>query len=112
MKTTLQKLFLGIIFLPFASCAQFDMNKINKVIKDNTGYSKPLSNGEIVDGLKEALTIGSQNSSASASKVDGYFKNTAIKIPFPPEAKDMEQKLRSIGMGKQVDEFVMTLNRA
>jgi len=88
------------------------MNKINKAIKDNTGYSKPLSNGEIVNGLKEALTIGSKNSASAASKADGYFKHPSIKIPFPSEAKDMEQKLRSIGMGKQVDEFVLTLNRA
>ena len=112
MKTTLQNIFLAMIFFPLASCAQWDLNKINKTIKDNTGFTKPLSNGEIVDGLKEALTIGSRNSSASASKTDGYFKHPVIKIPFPKEAKEMEQKLRSIGMGKQVDEFVMTLNRA
>ena len=112
MKSIIKNIFVGIIMLPLSSCAQWDLNKINKAIKDNTGYTKPLSNGEIVDGLKEALTIGSQNSASSASKVDGYFKNVAIKIPFPPEAKDMEQKLRSIGMDKQVDEFVLTLNRA
>ena len=112
MQHNLKKFFLAIIFLPLASCAQWDLNKINKVIKDNTGYTKPLSNQEIVDGLKEALTIGSQNSAAAASKTDGYFKHPVIKIPFPPEAKSMEEKLRAIGMGKQVDEFVLTLNRA
>src|SRR5204863_9680154 len=34
------------------------------------------------------------------------------KIPFPPEAKSIESKVRALGMNKQVDEFVMTLNRA
>jgi hypothetical protein len=112
MKSILQKTFIAILLFPLASCAQWDLNKINKTIKDNTGFSKPLTNGEIVSGLKEALTIGSNNSASAASKADGYFKHPKIKIPFPPEAKDMEQKLRSIGMGKQVDEFVLTLNRA
>lgn len=74
--------------------------------------SKPLSNDEIVNGLKEALTVGSNNSAAAASKVDGYYKHPVIKIPFPPEAKEMEDRLRSIGMNKQVDDFVMTMNRA
>lgn len=112
MKNTIQKIFIAFLLFPLASCAQWDLSKINKTIKDNTNLKKPLSNDEIIRGLKEALTIGSNNSASAASKVDGYFKNSIIKIPFPPQAKDMEQKLRSIGMGKQVDEFVLTLNRA
>jgi hypothetical protein len=112
MRTTLQKICIVFFLFPLVSCAQLDLNKINKTIKDNTGFNKPLSNDEIIRGLKEALTIGSNNSASNASKVDGYFKNAIIKIPFPAEARDMEQKLRSIGMGKQVDDFVLTLNRA
>lgn len=74
--------------------------------------SKPLTNAEVIKGLKEALNVGSNNASASASKSDGFYKNGFIKIPFPPEAVSMEQKLRAIGMGAQVDQFVLTLNRA
>jgi hypothetical protein len=43
--------------------------------------------------------------------VDGYFKNPEIKIPFPPEVKKVEDRLRQIGLGGEVDKFVMTLNR-
>lgn len=32
-------------------------------------------------------------------------------IPFPPDVKKVEDKLRQIGLGNQVDRFVMTLNR-
>src|ERR1041385_3346680 len=112
MKTTLQKILFVVLFFPFVSCAQIDLNKINKTINNSTVLSKPLSNDEIIRGLKEALNICSNNSASSSSKVDGYFKNSIIKIPFPAEAKDMEQKLRSIGMGNQVDQFVLTMNRA
>jgi hypothetical protein len=45
------------------------------------------------------------------SQVDGYFKNPEIKIPFPPDVKRVEDKLRQVGMGSEVDKFIMTLNR-
>jgi hypothetical protein len=45
------------------------------------------------------------------SQLDGYFKNPEIKIPFPPDVKKVEDKLRQVGLGKEVDKFVLTLNR-
>jgi hypothetical protein len=87
-------------------------NKTNEVIKNNTGGKKALTNDEVIKGLKEALTIGTNNSSTSASKMDGYFKNPAIKIPFPKDAVKMKNTLESVGMKPQVDKFVLTLNRA
>ncbi len=71
-----------------------------------------LRNDEVVKGLREALTIGSGNASGTASKRDGFLKNSLIKIPFPKEAKVVETKARQIGMGSQVDKFVTTMNRA
>jgi len=46
------------------------------------------------------------------SKENGYFGDAEIKIPFPEEAKVMEDKLRAVGMGKKVDEVVLSINRA
>jgi hypothetical protein len=86
------------------------LNKANNVVKG--GGKKNLSNEQVVQGLKEALTIGSNNASASASKMDGFLGNAAIKIPFPPEAREVESKARQLGMSAQVNEFVKTLNRA
>ena len=42
------------------------------------------------------------NASGSASKRDGFLKNSLIKIPFPKEAKVVETKARQLGMGSQV----------
>ncbi|HNS11170.1 MAG TPA: DUF4197 domain-containing protein [Bacteroidia bacterium] len=98
--------------LPLVSCSQADYQKIGKEINKTLSGGTTLSNAEIISGLKQALEIGSQNAGKSTSKVDGFFRNPLIKIPFPPEAIEMEKKLRAIGMGKQVDEFVMTINRA
>lgn len=108
---------LVIIGIHFNACAQFDFNKIVKEAKDKTekvvkGSGASLSNEDVVKGLKEALTVGANNSTAFASKVDGFYNNAAIKIPFPPEAEKVKTTLENVGMKPQVDKFVLTLNRA
>ena len=109
-----------LVLLCFAiatSTISFSQTTLDDLIKKGQGQMKngsgnSLSNDEVVSGLKEALTVGSNKSSAQASKADGFYKNPAIKIPFPPEAKQMESTLKGIGMTKQVDKFTMQLNRA
>ena len=71
-----------------------------------------LSNDQIVSGLKEALSLGAQKSSDKLSVTDGFFKDLAIKILMPPEAKDVESKLRQLGMGSYVDNAILSMNRA
>jgi hypothetical protein len=78
----------------------------------NNSGSNALSNDEVVKGLKEALNVGTGKAVEKVSVADGFYKNPQIKIPFPPETKKMESTLRQVGMGKQVDEFVQSLNRA
>lgn len=71
-----------------------------------------LSNDDIAKGLKEALTVGIQNAGNLASKLDGYYKNPQIKIPYPSQVRDMMTTLNSLGMEKEVNAFVKQLNRA
>ena len=73
---------------------------------------KPLSNEEVIRGLKEALTVGTNNSTAFASKVDGFNKNERLRIPFPPEAQKVKDKATELGLGSQVEKFELTMNRA
>ena len=95
--------------------AQSDLfSKAKKAAKEITSGNGnvSLSNDEVVAGLKEALTIGAENSAGLASKVDGFYKNPAIFIPWPQEARNMKEKLVAIGMSKQVEDFEASLNRA
>lgn len=77
-----------------------------------TENSKGFTEEEAATAIKEALSKGTVKGVEMVSKTDGYFGDTEIKIPFPPEAKTMEEKLRAIGMGKKVDEVVLSINRA
>lgn len=99
-----------------ASCtAQFPKNlkdAADKVSAATGGKSGGLSNADVVAGLKEALNKGAEQSVSLASALDGFNKNERIRIPFPAEAEKMKNTLKTIGMGKQVEEFELTLNRA
>ena len=83
---------------------------IGKILKP--GSASGLSSDEIISGLKEALGVGTNNASQKLSNVDGFFKDAAIKILMPEEAKKVESKLRGLGMGKQVDNAILSMNRA
>jgi hypothetical protein len=63
-------------------------------------------------GLKEALGIGVRNAVDLNGRVDGYFKNEAIKITTPRQLRSVEKLLRFAGQDRQVDAFVLAMNRA
>lgn len=83
---------------------------VSKIISSQKGTG--LSSSEIISGLKEALNVGTSNGTRKLSAVDGFFKDAAIKILMPPEAQKVEQKLRAVGLGKQVDNAILSMNRA
>jgi hypothetical protein len=90
-----------------------DTSTKNNVQKMLEGKPKQaLGNDEIISGLKEALNVGTSNSTKKLTAVDGFFKDAAIKILMPEEAKKVEKKLRAIGFGKQVDDAILSMNRA
>ena len=104
-------LFYASCILIFVSCSAQNFNQLKQVADDYLNEAKPLTSGEVASGLKEALVQGISKGSNSASKLDGYFKNPQIKIPFPPDAQNVADKLRAVGLGGEVDKFVLTLNR-
>jgi hypothetical protein len=102
-------LFLFVIILSFQyTDAQF-LKDARKLLNSKT---KGLTEKDAADGIKEALVNGTGESVKVVSVTDGYWANPEIKIPFPAEAREMESKLRAIGMGKKVDEFNESMNRA
>jgi len=70
------------------------------------------TDAQVVSGLKEALSIGTANAVADTSKVDGYFANQAIRILVPEKVRKVADVLGKVGYQKEVDEFVLSMNRA
>jgi len=103
------KKLLLLLSIPFAMLAT--SCGAGKNILDGLGNSG-LTQTEIANGLKEALTIGAQTSSNRLSAVDGFFNNAIHKIYMPEEAQKVEKALRAVGMGATVDKAVLAMNRA
>lgn len=119
MKKIIHCSLFTVYCLLFFSCASTGQIDFNKAIKDADkelnqieGGKKPLTNDEVISGLREALNVGTNNSTASASKADGFYKNPLIFIPFPPEAEKVKNTVENLGMHKQVQDFEMSINRA
>lgn len=103
-------LFTAIIFMG-AACTTTQINRTLGDIGDVLGETGGLSQAEVAEGLKQALTQGISKGAAQASKTDGFYRNPKIKLPFPEDVQKVEQKLRQIGLGSEVDKFILTLNR-
>jgi len=117
----MKKASLSLLLLTYAIGVQAQIkiptNKLGNTLINNaantvTGAGASLSESEIAKGLKEALDVGAKNAVGSVAKTDGFFKNPKVKIPFPPEIKKVETAVRKVGLNKQADDFVVSLNRA
>ncbi len=96
----------------------FDFNELLKGVL-GTPATQPAASGvdalsstEINAGLKEALTRGAEAAVAQLGKPDGFFGDAQLKIPLPPSLQKAEKAMRLLGMGKQADELVLSMNRA
>lgn len=71
-----------------------------------------LTEERISDGLKEALRVGTEKAVSLAAQPGGFSGNPRIRIPPPPGLKRMADTLRAVGLGRQVEEFALSMNRA
>ena len=105
------------LLLALASCRTADA-QLDELLKQFPQFpgqtTTPGSLGEVKIGqaLKQALQVGTENAVKLTGRPDGYFRNQAIKILLPERLKTLEQGLRVVGYGPQVDELVLGMNRA
>jgi len=100
--------------VPTAAVAQVPklddlMKEVGKLTAPKTGASDDKTNAA---GIKEALAVGTERAVASLARVDGYFGNAAVKILMPSNLQKVTDVARMAGFQKQVDEFVLSMNRA
>lgn len=99
MKTAIVCLFMLILL----GCSEKDLQRL--------GYA-PLTEAEVSQALKDALSRGISLSAANASRVDGYLGNPQIRIELPEDAEKLENTLRKLGFDRQIDRARVQINRA
>jgi hypothetical protein len=73
----------------------------------------PLTEEEVISGLKEALITGARNSAQKLAAENGYYGDEAVKILLPDEAKVILDNLSKLpGGDKLVQDVVLRINRA
>ncbi len=85
---------------------------LDQIWQKVTGRKASLTDDKITAGLKEALKVSTANAVAATGKPDGFLKNAAIKILLPERLRTAGKGMRMIGMGAQLDELEVGMNRA
>lgn len=71
-----------------------------------------LSGKETSSGLKEALSRGADLAVTQLGKPNGFMGDARVKIPLPESLQGAEKMMRKLGMKKQADKLIETMNRA
>jgi hypothetical protein len=105
MKSLIKVLSFVFVFL-LNSCAEV-MNVLN------TTVPAPLTETEVANGIKEALSTGAKNAAQHLAAENGYYGDEAVKILLPPEASTIIDNISKIpGGDKLVQDVVLRINRA
>lgn len=107
-------LFLFFITISFAHSGPLDSLLKGLPAPTHTFGESPAGPDQktTVSGLKEALAVGTENAVKSVSRVDGYFGNKVIKILLPEKMQKIADALSRLGFQKQVDDLILSMNRA
>ncbi len=106
----MNKLPIALLFFWLLSAAGCE--QLLKMVEDaSAGMDTTPTQTEIVQGLKQALAEGTTRAVLNLSQEGGYAKDPTVFIPFPAEAQFAADKLRDIGFGNLVDDFVKRLNQ-
>jgi hypothetical protein len=95
-------LLLLTVTLLFAGC---------DVLKQLPGAAGGVTEAEAGEGIKEALSQGLAKAVLQLNKEDGFFKDAFYKVLLPPDAKKIENALRTVGLGSMADKAILQINR-
>ncbi len=104
MKTRIISFLVALLIL--TGCAEV-MNLLQ------SASPVPLTEAEVINGLKEALMTGAKNSAQRLAAENGYYGDEAIKILLPDEAKTIVDNISKLpGGDKLMQDVVLRINRA
>ncbi len=103
----MKKVIALFLVIALSSCAELQ-NVVNNLPQDGGA----LTQGQIGNGLRDALQLGIDKQVSKLTAKDGYFKNELVKILLPEELRKVDKTLRDIGLGNLADEGLKVLNRA
>ena len=87
--------------------------EVMQIAQQTLEGNAPLTQNEIIAGLKEALVTGTNNSVSILGAQNGYYKDELVKILLPPEADIIVDNIGKVPGGqKLLDDVLLHINRA
>ncbi|WP_231363463.1 DUF4197 domain-containing protein [Thioalkalivibrio sulfidiphilus] len=71
-----------------------------------------LTQAEIIDGLREALRIGTDNVVSRLGAPGGFLNDPRVRIPLPYGLTRAQEQLSRIGLSGMLDDLEVRMNRA
>jgi len=113
-------LTVGLSLITIQNAQAFDlMNVIKEVAKEqieqpSSGEStlSKLTNSQVVNGLREALKVGTERVVSQIGAADGYNLDQQIHIPLPDQLQQVQGLLKKFGLSSMADDVELRLNRA
>ena len=110
---------LLIIAMLFATTAHADWGKMledfkaaGKTMLGQESVTDGLSNETMIDGLREALEVGSRRAINAVGQDGGYLNNPKIRIPLPPRVQQASDIMKKFGMSQLAEDFETSINQA
>ena len=89
-----------------------DLKRSAGSVPKPAGPSSAVDDKTAGSGIREALAKGTEEAVNKLSAPDGYFANQAVRILMPPSLQKIADVARTVGFQKQVDDFILSMNRA
>lgn len=118
MRKTAAVLLLGLTVSATPSYASWgslveDVKKTGgELIKQTISADQTIDNETLINGLKEALELGSERAVDVISADGGFLNDSQIRVPMPNVLEKLAKPMRKFGLGEQVDQFEESINRA
>ncbi len=112
MKKIIVGLALAAALLTGSSAFAQDIKGVIQGAMGTASAGSGAGQSDSAAGLKEALAVGTGNAVQALSKPDGYFGDAAVKILLPGKLQTTADVLKKAGYQKEVDELILSMNRA
>lgn len=105
----MKKAFFTLAIIGLLSSACTELLQVVQTIDTD----RPLTQTEVVSGLRQALQVGSDSAAGTLARLNGYYGDQAVKILLPPEAAMITDNLHRIPGGeKLLEDVILRINRA
>lgn len=99
---------LALVLLGPLACAELNLSEIAGVILQ----SGALDEATVADGLRQALTVGTERAVTTRSEPGGFAADPVLRLELPRELEPLASTAKTMGLGYLVDSLEDGMNRA